>query len=107
MIVKRAYSPQKARAKQKCLTHFERDLKALETSRFASNREFRKRVSPILDTARTAHQDYHAGQLSLDELQRLRPIIESELLCSIKQSPKERMGSGCYRLGQSTETTLG
>ncbi len=64
VIVKRAYSPQKAAAKQKCLTHLERDLKALETSRFAANREFMKRVLPILQTARSAHQNYHAGELS-------------------------------------------
>ncbi len=84
-----AYSPQKAAAKQKCLTHFERDLKALETSRFAANREFRKRVSPILHTARSAHQDYHAGQLSLEELQRLRPQVESQLEGVLHNPPKK------------------
>ena len=82
-----AYSPQKAAAKQKCLTHFERDLKALETSRFAENREFLKRVSPILRTARSAHQDYHAGQLSLEQLQRLRPIVESSLEMVLNNPP--------------------
>ena len=89
MIVKRAYSPQKAAEKQKCLTHFERDLKALETSRLAANREFRARVSPILQTARSAHQDYHAGQLSLEELQGLRPIVESQLDEVLKNPPKK------------------
>ena len=84
-----AYSPQTAAAKQKCLTHFERDLKALETSRFAENREFRKGVSPILDTARSAHRDYHAGQLSLSELQGLRPILESQLDEVLKNPPKK------------------
>lgn len=84
-----AYSPQKARAKQKCLTHFERDLKALETSRFASNREFKKRVSPILHTARIAHQEYHGGQLSLDQLQQLRPILESELAAVLNNPPEK------------------
>ena len=84
-----AYSPQKARAKQKCLTHLERDLKALETSRFTSNREFRARVSPILHTARTAHQEYHDGQLSLDELQRLRPRVESSLEMVLNNPPKQ------------------
>ena len=89
VIVKSAYSPQKARAKQKCLTHFERDLKALETSRFADNREFKKRVSPILHTARTAHQEYHAGQLSLEELQQLRPQVESELERVLQNPPQK------------------
>ncbi len=84
-----AYSPQKAKAKQKCLTHFERDLKALETSRFADNRELVKRVSPILHRARTAHQEYHAGQLSLDELQGLRPLLESELEAVLNNPPKK------------------
>ncbi len=87
MIVKRAYSPQKAAAKQKCLVHFERDLKALETSRFAGNREFLKRVSPILGTARRAHQDYHCGHSSLEELQRLRPSVESQLDEVLKNPP--------------------
>ncbi len=82
-----AYSPQKAAAKQKCLVHFERDLKALETSRFAGNREFRARVSPILDTARRAHQDYHAAQLSLEKLQQLRPRVESQLDEVLKNPP--------------------
>ena len=84
-----AYGPQKAVAKQKCLTHFERDLKALETSRFAANREFLKRITPILQTARSAHQDYHAGQLSLEELQRLRPRVESQLDEVLKNAPKK------------------
>ncbi|MGK7877110.1 MAG: IS66 family transposase [Xenococcaceae cyanobacterium] len=84
-----AYGPQRAAAKQKCLTHFERDLKALETSRFAENREFIKRVSPILHTARRAHQDYHAGRLSLEELQRLRPQVESQLDEVLNNSPKK------------------
>ncbi len=89
MIAKRAYSPQTAAAKQKCLTHFERDLKALETSRFAGNRELVKRVSPILRTARSSQQDYHAGQLSLEELQRLRPLVESQLDEVLKNPPKK------------------
>ncbi len=47
----------------------------------------RKRVSPILHTARTAHQEYHAGQLSLEELQRLRPLIESQLEAVLSNPP--------------------
>ncbi len=84
-----AYGPQRAAAKQKCLTHFERDLKALETSRFDENREFMKRVSPILHTARSAHQDYHAGQLSLEELRRIRPQVESQLERVLQNPPKK------------------
>ncbi len=84
-----AYSPQKAAAKQKCLTHLERDLKALETSRFAANREFMKQVMPILQTARSAHQDYHGDQLSLEELRRIRPLVESQLEQVLHNPPKK------------------
>ncbi len=82
-----AYGHHLAAAKQKCLTHLERDLKALETSRFAGNREFRARVSPILHRARSAHQDYHNGQLSLEQLQQLRPTVESQLDEVLKNPP--------------------
>lgn len=74
-----AYNPQAATAKQKCLTHLERDLKALETSRFAGNREFAKLVSEILQQARQAHRDYHTQQLSLEQLQQQRASIEAQL----------------------------
>ena len=39
-----AYNPQNAGAKQKCLAHLERDLEALQTSRFEGNREFARQV---------------------------------------------------------------
>jgi hypothetical protein len=84
-----AYSPQKAAAKQKCLTHLERDLKALETSRFEANRKFMKAVMPILQTARNAHQNYHAGELSLEQLQQLRPQVESELAAVLNNPPSK------------------
>ena len=84
-----AYSPQKAAAKQKCLTHLERDLKALETSRFEANRKFMKAVMPILQTARSAHQNYQAGELSLEELQQLRPQVESELERVLQNPPQK------------------
>ncbi len=93
-----AYSPQKARAKQKCLTHLERDLKALETSRFAENREFQQRVSPILHRARTAYQEYHAGQLNLAQLQQLRPLVESELEVVLNNPPKKGWASDAIGL---------
>ena len=69
--------------------HLERDLKALETSRFEANREFMKGVMPILQTARSAHQNYHAGELSLEELQQLRPQVESELERVLYNQPKK------------------
>ncbi len=39
-----AYNPQNAGAKQKCLAHLERDLEALQTSRFEGNRECARQV---------------------------------------------------------------
>ncbi len=71
-----AYSPQPATAKQKCLTHLERELRALETSRFLGNRDFSTGVSDILKSARQASCDYHAGQLSLEQLQSLGVVCK-------------------------------
>ncbi len=48
-----------------------------------------KGVMPILQTARSVHQDYHAGQLSLEELQCFLPIVESQLEEVLKHPPKK------------------
>lgn len=82
-----AYNPQTATAKQKCLTHLERDLRALETSRFASNRDFSSRTSDILKSARLAHCDYHSGQLSLEQLHASRRQFESQLQAVLDTPP--------------------
>ena len=74
-----AYNPQAAAAKQKCLAHLERDLEALKNSRFQGNRLLQERVEPVLWAARQAHRDYHAGKLSLEQLQQQRPVLESQL----------------------------
>ncbi len=74
-----AYNPQTANAKQKCLTHLERDLKALQTSRFAGNREFATKVLQVLWQARTAHRDYLEGKLNREELARCRAVRETKL----------------------------
>ncbi len=87
MIVLVHTALKRQRRNRNASAHFERDLKALETSRFAGNREFRARVSTILRKARTAHQDYHNGLLSLKELQQLRPTVESQLDEVLKNSP--------------------
>ena len=101
-----AYGPQSAGAKQKCWAHLERELKALTTSRFPENREFAHRIFPIIHTARQAHRDYHQGQLSLAELQALRPIIEAELADVLEASPKGALGSGFPSLEQPISQTL-
>ena len=43
-----AYGPQRAMAKQKCVAHIERELKAMETSKLKANRVFAQQVFPIL-----------------------------------------------------------
>lgn len=95
-----AYSPQPATAKQKCLTHLERELRALETSRFLGNRDFSAGVSDILKSARQAHRDYHAGQLSLEQLQSLRPQFESQLQAVLDQPPPKGWPADAQRLRQ-------
>lgn len=82
-----AYSSQPARAKQKCLAHIGRDLNALSTSNFSANRQFAQQVIPILESARCAHQDYHAGQLSLEQLQHQRLIVEAQLAQVLQHPP--------------------
>ena len=82
------YGPQKASAKQKCLAHIERELKGLESSHLAANREFAQKVSPILHAARKAHKDYHAIQLSRAQLEQHRLIAETELAAVIDNPPK-------------------
>ena len=42
-----AYSLQGAGAKQKCLAHLERELKALSQSRFQGNRDFARPVQSV------------------------------------------------------------
>jgi len=83
-----AYSPQTAVAKQKCLAHIGRELKALTTSNFPSNRTFAEQVLPILASARQAYQEYHAGQLTLEQLHTHRLIIEAQLAQVIDNPPE-------------------
>lgn len=84
-----AYNAQKAKAKQKCLAHIGRELEALTTSNFAANRLFAERVTPILQSARQAHQDYHAGKVTLRHLQNHRLIVEAELADVLDNPPKK------------------
>lgn len=82
-----AYNRQSAAAKQKCLTHLERDLEALKLSRFEANRLFAKGVGEILTTARTLHRDYHAGKLSCLQLAGNRSVIEAQLQAVLHNPP--------------------
>jgi transposase len=83
-----AYSPQQATAKQKCLAHIQRELEAMCGSRFESNRQFSSQVSAIFERARQAYRDYHAGNLTLEQLQTQRVISEAELADVLDHPPK-------------------
>jgi transposase len=84
-----AYSRQPASANQKCLAHIGRELKALSTSNFSANRQVAEQVIPILESARRAHQDYHAGQLTLEQLQHHRLIVEAQLAQVLHHPPDQ------------------
>ena len=93
-----AYNPQSAAAKQKCLTHLERDLEALKLSRFEGNRLFAQAVGEILATARTWYRDYHAGQLSRFQIASQRPVIEAQLLAVLHNPPEKGWPADAQRL---------
>lgn len=93
-----AYSPQPAAAKQKCLAHLERDLEALKSSRFLGNREFSERVGQVLWAARKAYRDYHAGNLSIEDIQKQRPVVESQLQAVLDKPPAKGWPADAQRL---------
>jgi len=82
-----AYSPVPAKAKQKCLAHIERELKALETSPRGANRQFAQQVFPVLHSARQAHRDFHSGQLSREQLAEHRVRVEAQLAFVLGHPP--------------------
>ena len=92
------YSPQAARAKQKCLAHVGRELKAMEKSRFESNREFAAKVLQVLKDARQIKRDNQAEELSLEEMQQQRPIVETKLAKILDNPPKEGWASDAQKL---------
>lgn len=93
-----AYSPQGASAKQKCLAHLERDLKALETSRFDANREFAQQVLQVLWQARSVHRDYQEGEMSRSVLSEQRAIIEAKLKEVLSKTVTQSCPSDTLRL---------
>lgn len=93
-----AYNRQSAAAKQKCLTHLERDLEALKLSRFEANRLFAIAVGEILTTARTLYRDYHAGKLSCLQIAGNRPVIESQLQAVLQNPPVTGWPADAQRL---------
>ena len=95
-----AYSPQGASAKQKCLAHLERDLKALETSRFQGNREFATKVMEVLWQARTAHRDYQDGKASREDLVHQRAVVEAKLQEVLSEAVTTSAPSDTLRLSR-------
>jgi hypothetical protein len=83
-----AYSPVGAQAKQKCLAHIARELKALETSHLAANRLFAQQVFPIFNIARDAYRDFQAGRLTKEQLEPHRGLLEAQLLEVLNHPPK-------------------
>jgi hypothetical protein len=82
-----AYGPVGAEAKQKCLAHIERELKALETAHLKANRQFAQQVFPILHSARQAHRNFHSGQLSRERLAEHRVSVEAQLAEVLSHPP--------------------
>ncbi len=95
-----AYSPQGASAKQKCLAHLERDLKALETSRFQGNREFATKVMEVLWQARTAHRHYQNGKTSREDLVQQRAVVEAKLQEVLSEAVTTSAPSDTLRLSR-------
>ncbi len=93
-----AYNPQSAAAKQKCLTHLERDLEALKLSRFEGNRLLAVAVAEILTTARTLYRDYQAGQLSREAMRAQRTVLEAKLLTVLTNPPVKGWPADAQRL---------
>lgn len=82
-----AYGPQPAAAKQKCLAHIERELKALESSHLGANRVFAQRVFPILHEARSVYRQYHQGRLTQTQLEIQRLVSEVQLAAVLDHPP--------------------
>ena len=93
-----AYNPQSAAAKQKCLTHLERDLEALKLSRFDGNRLLAGAVGEILATARTRYREYHAGQLSREAMAAERLVLEARLQDVLTNAPVKGWPADAQRL---------
>ena len=95
-----AYNPQSAGAKQKCLTHLERDLEALKQSRFDGNRLLAEAVTEILATARIRYREYHADQLSREAMAAQRLVLESQLQNVLINAPVKGWPADAQRLAK-------
>ena len=94
----RAYSPQQASAKQKCLAHIERELKGMESSHHNVNRLFAQQVLPILDEAREAYNQYHQGELNQSQLDQHRWVSEVKLATALDNPPQGGWAADAQKL---------
>ena len=94
-----AYGPQSASAKQKCLAHIERELKAMQSSRFVDNRHFADEVFAIFHQARQAYRAYHQQQLSLADLHLCRVSVEAQLQQLLDHPPKKGWPADAQKFG--------
>ena len=91
---------------QKCLAHLERDLKALETSRFQGNREFATKVMEVLWQARTAHRHYQDGKTSREDLVQQRAVVEAKLQEVLSEAVTTSAPSDTLRLSRRLQRHL-
>ena len=94
----RAYSPQQASAKQKCLAHIERELKGMESSHHNANRVFAQQVLPILDEAREAYNQHHQGELNQSQLDQHRWVSEVKLATALDNPPQGGWAADAQKL---------
>lgn len=93
-----AYNPQSAAAKQKCLTHLERDLEALKTSRFEGNRLLAEAVTDLLASSRQVYRDYQAGKFTRQEMAAWRLVLEPQLQAVLDNPPLRGWPADAQRL---------
>jgi len=98
-----AYGPVKAGVKQKCLAHLQRDLEALQSSRFADNRQFYSDVDKVLEIARGYHRDDQTGKLNGAELAQKRHEVEAQLQDILHNPPPKGWPSDAQRLANRLE----
>lgn len=82
-----AYGPQSAKAKQKCLAHIERELKAMESSHLEANRIFAQQVFTVLHEARLVYRQYHQGHRTQTQLDIQRLVSELQLAAVLEHPP--------------------
>lgn len=76
----------------------ERELKAMEASHLAANRQFAQQVFPILHSARLAHRAFHTGELTLEQLGQHRIRVEAQLVDVLNHPPAKGWAADAQNL---------